>query len=77
MTYVYGIFIYIVNKFFFNLKFIVLGQKYAMLELKSILSNVLRKFELFPAKDFKPYVIAEGVMKSGNGILVRFENRRY
>uniref|UniRef100_W8AYS2 Putative cytochrome P450 4s3 n=2 Tax=Ceratitis capitata TaxID=7213 RepID=W8AYS2_CERCA len=52
-----------------------IGQKFAMLELKLVLSSLLRSYEFLPVKDFKPNPLAELVMKSGNGIQIRIRPR--
>lgn len=52
-----------------------IGQKFAMLELKSSLSKILRSFEILPVQGFEPILLAELVMKSGNGIQVRLKKR--
>ncbi|XP_055911117.1 LOW QUALITY PROTEIN: probable cytochrome P450 4s3 [Eupeodes corollae] len=52
-----------------------IGQKFAMLELKCTLSNILREYELLPVEGFVPLPLAELVLKSGNGIQVRLRKR--
>uniref|UniRef100_A0A1I8PTX3 Cytochrome P450 n=1 Tax=Stomoxys calcitrans TaxID=35570 RepID=A0A1I8PTX3_STOCA len=52
-----------------------IGQKFAMLELKSSLSALLRNFEFLPVEGFQPNPLAELVMKSGNGIRIRMKPR--
>ncbi|XP_055911116.1 probable cytochrome P450 4s3 [Eupeodes corollae] len=52
-----------------------IGQKFAMLELKCTLSNILRAYELLPVEGFVPLPLAELVIKSGNGIQVRLRKR--
>lgn len=52
-----------------------IGQKFAILELKCVLSQLLRNFEFLPVEGFKPQPLAELVMKSGNGIWIRMKER--
>lgn len=52
-----------------------IGQKFAMLELKTTLSVLLRNFEILPAANFEPVQIPELVIKSGNGIRIRLKKR--
>lgn len=67
-----------------------IGQKFAMLELKSVLSKIVRTFEILPAKDeliskdgyehweqneYDPRLAAVLTLKSDNGILIRLRAR--
>ncbi|XP_055390519.1 probable cytochrome P450 4s3 [Condylostylus longicornis] len=52
-----------------------IGQKFAMLELKCTISKLVREFEILPAKDSKPILLAELIMKSDNGIRIRLKKR--
>ncbi|ALC49760.1 Cyp4s3 [Drosophila busckii] len=52
-----------------------IGQKFAMLELKCTLSMLLRHYEFLPAPGHQPITLAELVMKSGNGVMVRIKSR--
>ncbi|XP_077295341.1 cytochrome P450 4C1-like [Arctopsyche grandis] len=55
-----------------------IGQKFAVLEMKSTLSRVLRNFELSSAgPDFKPQLAAELILKSKNGLKMRLNDRKY
>lgn len=48
-----------------------------MLELKSIISTLLRYYEVLPAiPEHKVVVSAETVLKSANGICIRIKERR-
>ncbi|KAJ3655743.1 hypothetical protein Zmor_014858 [Zophobas morio] len=48
-----------------------IGQKFAMLEMKSTISKILRHFELQPASpECRPQLAAEAVLKSTNGIKI-------
>lgn len=51
-----------------------IGQKFAMLELKSSICNALRNFELIPG-DIKPKLLMQLTLKSSNGIHVGFKKR--
>ncbi|CAG9771776.1 unnamed protein product [Ceutorhynchus assimilis] len=51
-----------------------IGQKFAMLEMKSIVSKVLRNFELYPTNPPHKLVLsAEAVLKSLNGVNIRLK----
>ncbi|KYB27581.1 putative cytochrome P450 4d14-like Protein [Tribolium castaneum] len=53
-----------------------IGQKFAMLEIKSIVSRVVRCFELRPAEPYHSLVLsAETVLKSANGIKIGIRKR--
>lgn len=53
-----------------------IGKRFALLELKSLISKVLRNFELFPARPKQDLIMVnEGVLKSANGICIRLKNR--
>ena len=66
---------------FLQVAFIVLfcttGQKFAMLELKSLLSKVLMNYKLclgHPEEQLK--LVAELVLRSQNGIRLKLERRK-
>lgn len=50
------------------------GQKFAMLELKSAICNVVKNFELVPS-DVKPQLLMQLTLKSSNGMHVGFKKR--
>ncbi|XP_034489516.1 probable cytochrome P450 4s3 [Drosophila innubila] len=52
-----------------------IGQKFAMLELKSSLSMLLRHYQFLPVAGHQPNPLAELVMKSGNGVRVCIKPR--
>ncbi|KAJ8913516.1 hypothetical protein NQ315_017066 [Exocentrus adspersus] len=55
-----------------------IGQKFAMLELKSTLSKILRNFELLPAvPEHKIVLVSEAVLKSRNGVRIRLIRRNW
>ncbi|CAG9824979.1 unnamed protein product [Phaedon cochleariae] len=51
-----------------------IGQKFAMLEMKSLVSKILRNFVLLPSGD-PPILAAETVLKSANGIQMKLRKR--
>lgn len=51
-----------------------IGQKFAMLELKSAFCNVIRNFELLPSK-IVPKLLILLTLKSSNGVHVGFRKR--
>lgn len=53
-----------------------LGQKFAMLEMKSIISKILTNYELFPAiPKHNLKLVAETVLKSSTGARIRLKKR--
>ncbi|XP_023309750.1 cytochrome P450 4c3-like isoform X2 [Anoplophora glabripennis] len=55
-----------------------IGQKFAVHEMKAVISKVLRNFELLPAfPRHKPLLAAESVLKSANGIKVQLKPRKW
>lgn len=53
-----------------------MGQKFAMLELKAVLSAVIRKFRILPPINCPDIVVgSELVLRSRTGVFVRLENR--
>lgn len=53
------------------------GQKFALLEIKSMVSKVLRAFKLSLDPSFHgPELVAEVVLKSQTGILLNLEPRK-
>jgi cytochrome P450 family 4 len=53
-----------------------IGQKFAMLEMKSTLSKIIRKFELMPSTpQHKLQLAAEAVLKSANGVKISLKLR--
>ncbi|KAK9696604.1 Cytochrome P450 [Popillia japonica] len=53
------------------------GQKFAMLEMKAVVSKVLRKFKFLPVDDFKLTMIPQIVQKPKNGIFLKVVRRQY
>lgn len=54
-----------------------IGQKYAMLELKSLMSKVLMNFEISVEPGFQFRVKPEIVLKPTNGIKLRLKDRQF
>ncbi|KAK4880257.1 hypothetical protein RN001_008403 [Aquatica leii] len=54
-----------------------IGNKFAMLEVKFTVANILRKLKILPVANHQIQLNAFGVLKSDNGLLVRLEKRRY
>ena len=52
------------------------GQKFAMLEMKSIISKIVRNFEMTATQGYKPILIAELILRSENGVMLNFKKRR-
>ncbi|CAH0557342.1 unnamed protein product [Brassicogethes aeneus] len=53
-----------------------IGQKFAMLEMKSTISKIIRNYELLPSiPEHKIVLAAETVLKSANGIKIRIKKR--
>lgn len=53
-----------------------IGQKYAMLEMKSVISNILRNFELLAVGD-EPDLRMELVLRTKNGVQLGLKPRKY
>lgn len=54
-----------------------IGQKFAMLELKSTISKILRHYQVGLAIDFEPQDALELVIKSLNGVMIKISKREY
>ncbi|XP_017787233.1 PREDICTED: cytochrome P450 4d2-like [Nicrophorus vespilloides] len=52
-----------------------IGQKFAMLELKTAISKVIENFELLPVPGYKPLLISKITLTSENGICVKLKPR--
>lgn len=49
-----------------------------MLEMKSVVSKILRRYELLPSiPDCKPTLVGETVLKSSTGIHIRLKRRAF
>lgn len=57
--------------------YLIAGQKFAILELKSMITKVLKNFELeLPEKDYEPVVVAELILRPEDGIRLKLKPRR-
>ncbi|KAF2895541.1 hypothetical protein ILUMI_10635 [Ignelater luminosus] len=54
-----------------------IGQRFAMLEMKSTISKVLRNFELLPVPEHEPIASVEAIVKSANGLPVYLTKRQF
>lgn len=52
------------------------GQKFAMLEVKSVISKVLRHYELSIENGFEPQDSLDLVIKSKNGVFLKITRRK-
>lgn len=63
---------------YFSLSHLFLGQKYAMLEIKSVLVGILRKFKLEPVDTPETLELyAHIVFRSKKGVRVKFVQRSF
>ncbi|KAF2893674.1 hypothetical protein ILUMI_12500 [Ignelater luminosus] len=53
-----------------------IGQRFAMLEMKSTVSKILRNFELLPVWDHNPVLVAEAILTSANGLAIGLKERK-
>ncbi|KAF5277259.1 hypothetical protein FQA39_LY18508 [Lamprigera yunnana] len=53
-----------------------IGQRFAILEMKSVISKVLRHFELLGVPNHTPILSIEIILKSHNGLPIRLRKRR-
>ncbi|XP_055695221.1 cytochrome P450 4d10-like isoform X2 [Lutzomyia longipalpis] len=53
-----------------------IGQKFAILEMKSIAVKVLKNFELSVQEDYKPILMAEIILRPENGVHLKFKARQ-
>lgn len=54
-----------------------IGQKFAMLEMKSTISKVLRSFELKLVDGYEPILVHEIILRPSNGIMLVLSDRKY
>ncbi|KAF5277803.1 hypothetical protein FQR65_LT03784 [Abscondita terminalis] len=52
-----------------------IGQKFAMLEIKTTICRILLKFKILPVLDHNPVLIANAVLTSKNGLPIRLQKR--
>lgn len=54
-----------------------IGQKFAMLEIKSTISKILRHYKVGLENNFEPQDALELVIKSKNGVMITLDQRIY
>ncbi|CAG9771770.1 unnamed protein product [Ceutorhynchus assimilis] len=55
-----------------------IGQRFAVLEMKSVISGIIKNFELYPTDPpHKMVVSPEAVLKSVNGVMVRIQRHKW
>lgn len=54
-----------------------IGQKFAILEMKSTIAKVLRYFEITVAPGYEPVLVAEIILRPENGIMLVVKDRKY
>lgn len=54
-----------------------IGQKFAMLEVKSIVSKMIRNYELVPCNDKKIKLQADLILKTVDGVFIKIKPRIY
>ncbi|KAF2894417.1 hypothetical protein ILUMI_11757 [Ignelater luminosus] len=55
-----------------------IGQRFALLEIKSVLANILRNFIILPSNPkHNLEIVAETVIKSANGVCVQLKEREF
>ncbi|XP_044270354.1 cytochrome P450 4C1-like [Tribolium madens] len=53
-----------------------IGQKFAMLEMKTIIAKIVKNFKVLPVPDYKPDLGIAAILKSYNGVCVRLQHRQ-
>lgn len=51
------------------------GQRFAMLEMKTTLSYIIRNYEILPAKGYEPVLVPNVILKSLNGVEICLRKR--
>ena len=59
--------------FFFS----IVGQRFAYLEMKAVVSHILRNFEILDVSDYKPELCLQMILKSLNGVKIRLKEREF
>lgn len=54
-----------------------IGQRFAMLEMKSLLSKVLRHYAIKVPAYYEPNIVFQLVLSPLNGVVLEFEKRLY
>lgn len=52
-----------------------IGQRFALLEMKSVISKLLRHFELSVPSNYEPVLVAELVLRPENGLKLNLRKR--
>lgn len=52
-----------------------IGQKFAMLEMKIILSKILSKFTISKPDDYEPILVSELILRPENGLMISLRKR--
>ncbi|EFA01322.2 cytochrome P450 monooxigenase CYP4H10 [Tribolium castaneum] len=52
-----------------------IGQKFAMLEMKTTIAKIVKHFKILPVPDYKPDLGIAAILKSYNGVCVRLQHR--
>lgn len=56
----------------------LVGQKFAMLEMQTIISGILKEYELYPVDTPSSItLIQDVVLRSKNGIKIKFRRRKW
>lgn len=53
-----------------------IGQKFALMEMKTVVSKVLRNFEILVPSSYEPVIVAELILRPQNGIMLEFRQRK-
>lgn len=54
-----------------------IGQRFAMVELKSTISKILRNFEILPVAGHEPELCIAAVLRSSNGLPIQIKTRTF
>jgi len=54
-----------------------IGQKFAMLEMKTVISKTLRHYQLSLGENYEPTLVAEMILRPSNGIILKVMPRNY
>lgn len=52
------------------------GQKFAMLSMKTVIAKIVKNYKILPVTNYKPDLGMAAVLKSYNGVCVRFQHRQ-
>lgn len=65
----------LVKYLFFYYIFHFLGQKFAILEIKTALIYLVKAFEILPVPGFEPLLMAGPLLGSENGLKIKINKR--